>query len=113
MVSYDVQAHPFNRAPSANPQMILDRNGHTPATESELTGGSSRSSVWSVELETGSCGCISGYFLGLLRHWLIIGYGIYGSVNAWRDLMIPIRTNKYTVYFIFGYIFMYICVARR
>jgi hypothetical protein len=75
--------------------MTLDRNRETPASESEVTGGSSRSSIWSVELETGSWGCISGYLLGFLTHWLIIDYGIYVLGNARRDMKIPIRTNKH------------------
>ena len=62
MVAYDVQAHPFNRAPNASPQMTINRTRHNaPQSDTEATGGSSRSSVWSVELEHGSCGCLSGY----------------------------------------------------
>jgi hypothetical protein len=61
MVAYDVQAHPFNRAPSANPQMITTRS-RQPASDTEATGGSSRSSVWSVEIDHGSCGCLSAYY---------------------------------------------------
>ena len=61
MVPYDVQAHPFNRAPSASPQMIGNRTRYNaPQSDAEVTGGSSRSSVWSVELDHGSCGCLSG-----------------------------------------------------
>ena len=62
MVPYDVQAHPFNRAPNASPQMTVNRARYNaPQSDTEVTGGSSRSSVWSVELEHGSCGCLSGY----------------------------------------------------
>jgi len=61
MVPYDVQAHPFNRAPSASPQTGSPRNRYTPLSDTEVTGGSSRASIWSVELEHGSCGCLSGY----------------------------------------------------
>lgn len=61
MVPYDVQAHPFNRAPSASPQVTAPTRARymVPRSDTEVTGGSSRSSVWSVELEQGSCGCIS------------------------------------------------------
>ena len=63
MVPYDVQAHPFNRAPSASPQIAdaMRARYATPTSDTDVTGGSSRSSVWSVELEQGSCGCLSGY----------------------------------------------------
>ena len=62
MVPYDVQAHPFNRAPSASPQMTINRTRYNaPHSDTDVTGGSSRSSVWSVELEHGSCGCLSEY----------------------------------------------------
>jgi hypothetical protein len=61
MVPYDVQAHPFNRAPNAVPQPP-SRNRYATLSDTEGTGGSSRSSVWSVELEGGSCGCLSRYF---------------------------------------------------
>ena len=63
MVPYDVQAHPFNRAPSATPQITAATRGRyaTPPSDTDVTGGSSRTSIWSVELEQGSCGCLSGY----------------------------------------------------
>jgi hypothetical protein len=81
MVPYDVQAHPFNRAPNAVPQATSTRNRFTP-TNSEGTGGSSRSSVWSVELESGPCGCLSRYvlFLPLLTK----AFGIFVLVE--RDI---------------------------
>ena len=61
MVPYDVQAHPFNRAPNASPQMYVGRDRYPPLSDTEVTGGSSRSSVWSVEIEPGNCGCLSAY----------------------------------------------------
>lgn len=61
MVAYDVQAHPFNRAPNANPQTTASRSAYVARSDTEATGGSSRSSVWSVEMEQGSCGCLSAY----------------------------------------------------
>ena len=68
MVPYDVQAHPFNRAPNASPAIAATTRPRyaAPRSETEVTGGSSRSSVWSVELEPGSCGCLSGYDLLIL-----------------------------------------------
>ena len=47
MVPYDVQAHPFNRAPSASPQTITissasRNNRYTALSDTEVTGGSSR-----------------------------------------------------------------------
>lgn len=59
MVPYDVQAHPFNRAPSATPQMAINRAGSSVYTETDVTGGSSRSSIWSVEIEQGGCQCLT------------------------------------------------------
>jgi hypothetical protein len=61
MVPYDVQAHPFNRAPSATPQMTAGQGRYLQGSVSDVTAASSRSSVWSVEMEHGSCGCLSGY----------------------------------------------------
>jgi hypothetical protein len=60
MVPYDVQAHPFNRAPNAMPQMTVGQPRYQQGSVSDVTAASSRSSVWSVELEHGSCGCLSG-----------------------------------------------------
>jgi hypothetical protein len=60
MVPYDVQAHPFNRAPNATPQMTVGQPQYLQGSVSDVTAASSRSSVWSVELEHGSCGCLSG-----------------------------------------------------
>ena len=60
MVAYDVQAHPFNRVPNATPRMTANRNEHVPS-DTEATGGSSQSSVWSVDMEQGPCGCLSAY----------------------------------------------------
>jgi len=62
MIAYDVQAHPFNRAPSAAPQMTINRAGSSVYTDTDMTGGSSRSSVWSVDIEQGGCQCLAGYF---------------------------------------------------
>ena len=62
MVAYDVQAHPFNRAPSASPQVVTNSNRYPVPSDTDGATGSGRSSVWSVEIEHGSCGCISGYF---------------------------------------------------
>jgi len=63
MVPYDVQAHPFNRAPNAIPSMVVETpRGTTHGSDTEDTAnGSSRDSLWSVELDTGNCGCLSGY----------------------------------------------------
>jgi len=63
MVPYDVQAHPFNRAPNAVPSMAVGVPPETArGSDTEGTGnGSSRDSLWSVELDTGNCGCLSGY----------------------------------------------------
>ena len=74
MVPYDVQAHPFNRAPSASPQMTVTRNRYSVPSDTDVTGGSSRSSVWSVEIEQGSCGCLSGCIVSRIPV-LIVGYG--------------------------------------
>jgi hypothetical protein len=59
MVPYDVEAHPFNRAPNATPPVTVTRSRYG-ASDTDFTGESSRSSVWSVELEEGTCGCVSG-----------------------------------------------------
>ena len=61
MVPYDVQAHPFNRAPNATPQMTVGQSRYLQGSVSDGTVVSSRSSVWSVEMYHGSCGCLSGY----------------------------------------------------
>jgi len=58
MVPYDVQAHPFNRAPNASP---VGRTRYPVPSDTDGTGGGSTrdNSVWSVEMDTGSCGCLS------------------------------------------------------
>jgi hypothetical protein len=63
MVPYDVQAHPFNRAPHATPSAASLPRVTARGSESEGSpaGGSSQDSIWSVELDTGSCGCLSAY----------------------------------------------------
>jgi hypothetical protein len=65
MVPYDVEAHPFNRAPNATPPMTATRTRYG-TSDTDVTGESSRSSVWSVEIEGASCGCLSGYDLSML-----------------------------------------------
>jgi hypothetical protein len=62
MTAFDVQAHPFNRAPNANPQVTIHRAGSSVHTDTDVTGGSSRSSVWSVEVDQAGC-CCAGFFL--------------------------------------------------
>lgn len=65
MTAYDVQAHPFNRAPNANPQMTVQRTVGSPSvhTETDVTGSSRPSSSWSVEIEQGGCPCFVGYVI--------------------------------------------------
>jgi hypothetical protein len=90
MVPYDVEAHPFNRAPNASPPVTVTRTRYG-ASDTDFTGESSRSSVWSVEIEEGSCGCFSGYhseFPKALARGLLIGFGDFVSGE-----MIPVRSK--------------------
>jgi hypothetical protein len=98
MVPYDVQAHPFNRAPNATPQMTVGQSRYMQGSVSDVTAASSRSSVWSVEMEHGSCGCLSGYLR--VYDLLILVFGNFVLEKRMFEVrreMIPFRTVKHSI----------------